>query len=246
MTTLEKTKYQIKDLKIPVHIFREKRKNARASIGKEAVIIRLPLGIPEATESKYLQHFKEWLQGQVEKNERLRSRFQYRQLENGMTLTVGSKNYTLHIEETQLNVIRGQVRGNRIDLQLNQAVSRGLEDKNIRHLLSQIVAKDAILDITLKVHTLNARHFNKPIGQIKLKYMHSRWGSCSNSGNINLSTRLLFAPEEVIDYVIIHELAHLVELNHSSQFWKLIEAAVPDYLDKEVWLRENGHLCDFR
>jgi predicted metal-dependent hydrolase len=80
---------------------------------------------------------------------------------------------------------------------------------------------------------------------VRLKYLHSRWGSCSSSSNINLSTRLLFAPEGVIDYVIIHELAHLQELNHSPRFWRLVAEAMPDYQLKEKWLKDNGHLCDF-
>ncbi|MCB0682671.1 MAG: M48 family metallopeptidase, partial [Saprospiraceae bacterium] len=63
--------------------------------------------------------------------------------------------------------------------------------------------------------------------------------------NINLSTRLLFAPPKVIDYVIIHELAHLVEMNHSRRFWDLVAAAMPDYEEQEKWLKKFGHRCDF-
>ncbi|MDV7393186.1 M48 family metallopeptidase, partial [Arthrospira platensis SPKY1] len=77
------------------------------------------------------------------------------------------------------------------------------------------------------------------------KYNSSNWGSCSSGRNINLSTRLLFAPPAVQDYVIIHELAHLVELNHSDRFWKLVSEIMPDYEEKEKWLKEYGHLCEF-
>jgi len=56
---------------------------------------------------------------------------------------------------------------------------------------------------------------------------------------------LLFAPDEVIDYVCIHELAHLKERNHSPEFWKLVEGALPDYREKEKWLKENSDQCWF-
>jgi predicted metal-dependent hydrolase len=56
---------------------------------------------------------------------------------------------------------------------------------------------------------------------------------------------LLFAPAEVIDYIIIHELAHLVEMNHSDRFWALVAAAMPDYVEKERWLKVNDHHCQF-
>ena len=76
--------------------------------------------------------------------------------------------------------------------------------------------------------------------------MSSKWGSCSHTGKMTLSTRLLFAPEEVQDYVIIHELCHLEELNHSDRFWRLVERFDPTYEEKEDWLKEYGHYCDLQ
>jgi predicted metal-dependent hydrolase len=62
---------------------------------------------------------------------------------------------------------------------------------------------------------------------------------------LNFSSRLLFAPQDVQDYVIIHELAHLIELNHSDAFWQLVADAMPNYSEKENWLKENGAACRF-
>ncbi len=83
------------------------------------------------------------------------------------------------------------------------------------------------------------------MNNIFFKYNTSNWGSCSRKGNINISTRLLFAPEDVLEYVCIHELAHLIELNHSDRFWQLIQQVVPDYKKKIQWLKENTELCKF-
>jgi predicted metal-dependent hydrolase len=94
--------------------------------------------------------------------------------------------------------------------------------------------------VTRRVHELNARHYQKPVKAVHLKYNHSNWGSCSSKGNINLSTRLLFAPAFVLDYVIIHELAHLIEMNHSDRFWKHVSRAMPDYQKAERWLKKHG------
>ena len=78
-----------------------------------------------------------------------------------------------------------------------------------------------------------------------LKYNTSSWGTCSSSKNINLSTRLLFAPDGVIEYVCIHELAHMLEMNHSERFWNLVERAMPDYKEKIDWLKQNEDQCWF-
>jgi hypothetical protein len=88
---------------------------------------------------------------------------------------------------------------------------------------------------------LNDRFFNKEINSVKLKYNTSNWGSCSTRGNINISLRLMFAKQDVIDYVLVHELAHLIHPNHSDRFWRVVERIIPDYREKEKYLVENNY-----
>jgi len=76
---------------------------------------------------------------------------------------------------------------------------------------------------------------------MKITSATGRWGSCSSSGSINFTWRLVMAPQEVIDYVVVHELVHLVEKNHSVRFWNLVEKIMPEYRSHMVWLREHGH-----
>lgn len=76
---------------------------------------------------------------------------------------------------------------------------------------------------------------------ITIRETSSRWGSCSSSGNISLCWRLIFAPKEVLDYVILHEVAHLIEMNHSAAFWQIVATIDPDYVRHKKWLRLNGH-----
>ena len=115
----------------------------------------------------------------------------------------------------------------------------------VRKLISKEIAKDFILPIQDRVHELNDRYFKHEVQDIRLRYNRSNWGSCSNTGNISLSTRLLLAPQEVIDYVIVHELAHISEFNHSDNFWSLVEEALPGYKQQVHWLKTKGKDCDF-
>jgi predicted metal-dependent hydrolase len=85
-----------------------------------------------------------------------------------------------------------------------------------------------------------ANQLSKSVNRISLKDTRSRWGSCTADGNISYSWRLIFAPEQVADYVCAHEVAHLVELNHSLKFWKIVEEFCPDYQIFRQWLRQNG------
>lgn len=76
-----------------------------------------------------------------------------------------------------------------------------------------------------------------PVKRITIRNQRSRWGSCSAAGNVNLNYKLIFLPEELLDYVVVHELCHLIELNHSPAFWKLVEDVLPQYRVYQCELR---------
>lgn len=77
-------------------------------------------------------------------------------------------------------------------------------------------------------------------GKISIRDQKTRWGSCSGEGNLSFNWRLILAPPDVLDYVVIHELCHRKEMNHSKEFWALVESLMPEYKERRKWLRENG------
>ena len=84
--------------------------------------------------------------------------------------------------------------------------------------------------------------------QIKVNQAKTRWGSCNAKGNLHFTFRLVFAPAELVDYVIVHELAHLKEFNHSPRFWAVVEGILPDYRERRRRLKAFGqktewHVC---
>lgn len=83
------------------------------------------------------------------------------------------------------------------------------------------------------------------VNRITIRSQKTRWGSCSSKGNLNFNWRLLMAPLEILDYVVVHELCHLAYLNHSPQFWQLVGDILPDYSQCRRWLRENGMLLQW-
>lgn len=76
---------------------------------------------------------------------------------------------------------------------------------------------------------------------ITIRDQKTRWGSCSSRGTLSYNYRLIFAPREVLDYVVVHELCHLTYLNHSKDFWNKVASVMPDYKVYKNWLREHGH-----
>ena len=86
----------------------------------------------------------------------------------------------------------------------------------------------------------HAARVRRPYTRLTLRDTRSRWGSCTSDGALMFSWRLIMAPPEVLDYVAAHEVAHLVEMNHSQAFWDVVKALVPDYARHRLWLREHG------
>jgi predicted metal-dependent hydrolase len=79
-----------------------------------------------------------------------------------------------------------------------------------------------------------------PVPPLTIRDTRSRWGSCSSRGRVSLSWRLAMAPSAVADYVVVHELAHLREMNHSKAFWAVVASVAPDYKEPKAWLRRHG------
>ena len=85
-----------------------------------------------------------------------------------------------------------------------------------------------------------ARECGFNVKKIRISSARTRWGSCSTKGTLSFTWRLVMAPLEVIDYVVVHELCHLKELNHSKVFWSQVGVILPDYKLRRKWLKDNG------
>ena len=85
-----------------------------------------------------------------------------------------------------------------------------------------------------------ARLMGISYGRITIREQKTRWGSCSGKGNLNFNWKLTLMPAELLDYVVVHELAHRKEMNHSRKFWKIVEQVLPDYRERRRRLREQA------
>ena len=98
---------------------------------------------------------------------------------------------------------------------------------------------------TRELVTARVKHFSAIMGvtynQVAIRTQRTRWGSCSSKGNLNFNCLLGLTPPEVLDYVVVHELCHLIEMNHSKQFWDAVERIMPDYKVHRKWLKDNGN-----
>lgn len=139
-----------------------------------------------------------------------------------------------------LKTSKAVLRKDTVVLTLGQGV-RGREiRRQVESLTVRVLCRAAEPWLRERVRELNSKHFRFSLNSVKFRKQRRRWGSCSAKGNINISHRLIVAPQELLDYVVIHELAHLKEMNHGKRFWALVRAACPDYRERRRMLAEYG------
>lgn len=126
---------------------------------------------------------------------------------------------------------------------LKKVKERQKEREEIQKLTMDEVKQ--LADIALKVIPEKVKHYaeimNVQYGRITIRNQKTRWGSCSEKGNLNFNCLLMLAPDKVVDYVVVHELCHLIEMNHSKAFWQQVEGVMPDYKIYRQWLKVNGN-----
>lgn len=238
--------YKTDHLPVPVKIILESRNSSRVSLGKNEIIVRLPKHISISDKEKIIKQFLSWAKKQIfEKN--------YYQLQQNTvqhyqakTIKIWNREFVIEIEFIHQGRSRLTYSGDNIlKIYLVQHLSDEMKKSEIQRFLLRFTERYFLKEIQNRTLYWNEFYFKERIEKVDIKHTISRWGSCSIHRKISFSTKLLLLPSEIIDYVIVHELAHLKEMNHSSKFWKHVENAMPEFQKHRNWLKEHGHKVDF-
>ena len=216
-----------------------KAKKVSVTIKNQRVRVAIPMGLSLDYAKNFVEENKEWILTHFQKHLSQSGNFSPKKYVSGEKLFYRGRKYPLLIEETSESNYYALFIGSRIMVY----VPPGLSPENQSTLAKKIIEEwyrgqaEKLLSEQVSYYSkLLAISFNK----LKIKDQKTRWGSCSNKGNINLNWRIIMAPNQVAAYVIIHELTHLKYLNHSKDFWKKIEQYLPDYKKWKKWLAGNG------
>lgn len=210
-------------------LIRSKRKTIALIIERDGTLtIRAPMRAPKNLIQQFIQEKEGWI---TRTRERLQSVKQtsVRQYAEGETFPLLGSSFDLKLVQPQ-----------RPSLQFDSGFTLSESAREKGELVFTRWYKQRAYEVISERVRQYAREHNFTPRQVKVTSARTRWGSCSSNGTLNFTWRLVMAPLEVIDYVVIHELVHLRVKDHSSKFWNAVESIYPEYKKQRKWLRENG------
>ena len=208
------------------NLVRSKRKTLGLYIRGGVLEVRAPIKMSKHEIEKFIATKEKWILDKLaHSQEQARSRESF-ELDYGDTVLYLGNEYPI-ISKT----------GNRVGFENGFYMSPDLSSEEIKSACVQIYRMLAKRDITNRVVEFSKQMTVTP-ASVKINSAKTRWGSCSSRKSLNFSWRLIMADSDVVDYVVVHELAHLIEMNHSQKFWTIVENVLLDYRQRKQRLRE--------
>ncbi len=212
--------------------------------------VSAPKSVTQRQIAQFVESQREWLEQNLAKYEKVRSAHPKKRIREGESFPLLGRELTLEFRSAAVGKTKYSVRAreSRLLIEIPEAkwksFDREAEHRELRPLLVKFYQKAGRELIGQRLERMAAAMALKP-SAISFRSQKTRWGSCSSKGRISLNWRLIVAPLEVIDYVVVHELSHLECYDHSPAFWKLVSTQIPDYRERRDWLRDHVYDADF-
>ncbi|MCX5857776.1 MAG: SprT family zinc-dependent metalloprotease [Deltaproteobacteria bacterium] len=217
-------------------LIRSRRRKKTLSIQVQrdgTVLIQVPFYTPQADIDRFLKEKKQWLQQKILQQQARKNDQQTRAFIPGERFPYLGETYVLKMDG-------GTDAGEALTFTGREFLLRRHALSGIRILFHLWYQKRALLHLEERV-----RHFSRLMGLsprgVTISNARSRWGSCSPDNQLTFAWRLIMAPPNVIDYVVIHELSHIKIRNHSRDYWRLVERILPGCKEQKIWLKDHGH-----
>jgi len=211
-------------------LIRSRRRTVCLEIRNGELVVRAPILAPQKIIENFIKSKKDWISKRLVKSQKTFNR-QYKQGEPFFYLG----------NEIPLRIIKTNLKHPEVQLESNQLVilTNDVTKRILREALIGFYKKQAS-QIILKIIKKHEGKFGM-YGKVTVKDYKSKWGSCTARNNLSFSAKLAMAPRDVIEYVVLHELSHIKQKNHSKNFWSLVKSVDNRYNEKRKWLRANHH-----
>ena len=224
---------------IPVSIMRTSgSKSATIVIEHGQVFVRVPNDLPMSRIERLIQSRSDWIRQKLH----LQSQIvipRPKEMVSGESFSYLGRNYRLKLVQGESSEVK--LKNGYLTLTYDKRLTKEERDEFVRSSLQEWYQARALDKLTEKV-TRYEKILHVKSKSVSVYDFKSRWGSCSVSGDLRFNWRIIMAPNAIVDYVVVHELSHLVHHDHSDKFWKTIGHVISDYADRRQWLKIEAQL----
>jgi len=182
---------------------------------------------------------RNWIFEKFETFQRLAQIKVERELISGEKLLFRGEDYPLKIIDVEGRIPSVNLKDGQLWVSINRDVPSEKRREIVRKKLEQWY-KSKAKELIYERLALFTDKIGVKVNTVRFKNQKTRWGSCSQRGNLNFNWKLVMAPTDIVDYVVVHELCHFIQMNHSKEFWQLVGNQIPDHNERRKWLKENG------
>ena len=224
-------KYQI--------IKRPRRRTVSISVKPDcSVRLLVPANLPEKKIIELIKQKSSWVESKIAYFQELQKCYKEKKYVSGECFKYLGRSYRLKIVQNDENKDVKLMNGE-FNIPMPSGLQEGEQTLLTIRRLSTWYQNHALIRLEEKVRRYSAEVGLSPTS-VGVKGYKSRWGTCHLDGRIYFNWRIIIAPHSVVDYLVVHELCHLVHHNHSKRYWKQVETILPDYSEREEWLKLNG------
>ena len=225
----------IDGFKFPVEVIRTDRKrSASIYLDGKNIKVRVPKGLSDSLVRDLIAKKSPWIKRKLREVD-LAAPPKPKEFVSGETFSYLGRNYRLKVLSGDIPSLK--LRGGY--LEVNTSGSSETQKEQVRSLLLDWYREHAQKRLEEKTHRY-AQVLQVEPNSVSVKDYKSRWGSCSTKGDVCYNWRIVIAPHRIVDYVVVHELCHLLEHNHSAIYWRHVERIIPDFQKCREWLKQNS------
>jgi predicted metal-dependent hydrolase len=230
-------------LQIKYKIIKKNKKHIGIKITNEGmVIVTVPFEISDEIINNVIRTKEKWILDKLRLLNERKDKSNKKLFESGEYFLYLGRKVQLYICYDNEDKTSVKMQDGKLNVFINSII--GKEEKIIRELIINFYKEEAKKILKHRTY-FYSKLMNISPKNIIVKAQKTIWGSCSSKGNINYNYRIIMASIEIVDYVVVHELCHLIHMNHSKEYWNTVRSIMPDYEIRKLWLKNNEYMLDF-
>ena len=212
-------------------------KTASISVKDSVVLVTVPRTLSKEKVHEIVAKKRRWIKDKLNYYEKTHNSVKPKEYVSGEGFSYLGRNYRLKVLTGKLNGV--QFKNGKLVVHIPKNYSKDKREKKIKEFLEEWYQERALVKLQEKTRRL-AREIGVQPNSVMIKSYKGRWGSCNTKQELFFNWNIIMAPNRIVDYVVVHEMVHLIHHDHSKAYWKRLKSVFPDYEDCKEWLKANG------